>query len=112
MTMCGGSWGPGSGGACDDAGRWVADHRHAGRRDDCWLSGEQGTASVGRLTWAQTCARVWVSAWLELRLRTRWAAEATAWWSALDVAEDEYWHCEVRYEGSSAAAVPPNVGER
>ena len=25
-------------------GRWVADHRHAGRRDDCRLSGEQGTA--------------------------------------------------------------------
>jgi len=54
--------------------------------------------SLGVSTHGVTRARAWVSAWLELRLRTRWAGEATAWWSAMDVAEDEYWHCEVRYE--------------
>jgi hypothetical protein len=54
--------------------------------------------SAGRPTWAQTCARAWVCAWLDLRMQTRWAQTDTAWWSPGDVADDECWHCEVHYK--------------
>jgi hypothetical protein len=55
--------------------------------------------SVAPTTWAHTCACAWTAAWLDLRLRTRWATrEGMGWCSEREVLADDRWRRRVHYE--------------
>ncbi|MCA1680404.1 MAG: hypothetical protein LC777_16355 [Actinobacteria bacterium] len=70
--------------------------------------------SLAPTTWAHASACAWVSAWLTLRLRTRWAGDPEmAWWSERDVLGDRFWRREVRYQdrrGSVRVTHRPDLG--
>jgi hypothetical protein len=72
--------------------------------------------SLAPTTWAHTSACAWVSAWLALRLQTRWAADPQmAWWSEREVAQDDFWRRDVRYQdrrGSVRVTHRPDLGVR
>ena len=72
--------------------------------------------SLAPTTWAHTSACAWVSAWLALRLQTRWADDpAMAWWSERDVLQDRFWRRDVRYQdrrGSVRVTHRPDLGVR
>ena len=72
--------------------------------------------SLAPTTWAHSSACAWVSAWLALRLQTRWAADPQmAWWSDRDVLGDRFWRREVRYQdrrGSVRVMHRPDLGVR
>jgi len=75
--------------------------------------------SIAPMSWAHACGCAWVSAWLDLRLATRWAAGDQAglgWWSERDVAGDGFWRREVRHNeyqrGTVRVSHRPDLGLR
>jgi hypothetical protein len=72
--------------------------------------------SLAPTTWAHTSGCAWVSAWLTLRLKTRWAADPRmVWWSEREVAQDDFWRRDVRYcdrRGSVRVTHRPDLGVR
>jgi hypothetical protein len=54
------------------------------------LSASSAPRSVAPTTWAHASACAWVSAWLALRGR--------CWVSEREVADDDFWRCDVRYQ--------------
>lgn len=75
--------------------------------------------SIAPTSWAHACGCGWVSAWLHLRLVTRWAAETRAglaWWSERDIASDGFWRREVRHKehqrGTVKVSHRPDLGLR
>jgi hypothetical protein len=72
--------------------------------------------SLAPTTWAHSSACAWVSAWLTLRGKTRWAADAQlGWWSERDVLQDRFWRRDVRYQdrrGSVRVTHRPDLGVR
>jgi hypothetical protein len=72
--------------------------------------------SLAPTTWAHASGCAWVSAWLALRLQTRWAADPRmAWWSEREVAQDDFWRRDVRYgdrRGSVRVTHRPDLGVR
>jgi hypothetical protein len=72
--------------------------------------------SLAPTSWAHASGCAWVSAWLALRLQTRWAADPQmAWWSEREVAQDDFWRRDVRYgdrRGSVRVSHRPDLGVR
>lgn len=61
--------------------------------------------SLGPSTWAHACGCAWTSAWLFLRLRTRWAAEPDKrWWSEREILHGAGWRHRIVYQDHRGTA--------
>jgi hypothetical protein len=71
------------------------------------LPASSAPRSVAPATWAHASGCAWVSAWLALRGRS--------WVSEREVADDDFWRCEVRYQdrrGTVRITHRPDLGVR
>jgi len=61
--------------------------------------------SLGPSTWAHACGCAWTSAWLDLRLQTRWAAEPDKrWWSEGEILHGAGWRHRITYQDHRGTA--------